>query len=83
MVGTPTDSVPDPLDVGVSVTLGRLNFRVGNVEVVPVDGIKVEESPTTKYLGTRSGYLECCQRVLISVEGHRHELTRDDLPEEG
>jgi hypothetical protein len=50
--------------------------------VTPADRIEVEPSPTLKYLGLRSGYIQVPNRVIVVMEGKRHEITVDSLPDE-
>lgn len=54
----------------------------GTLSVIQVDSIKVEDSPTTKYLRPRSGDYECRQSVFVTLYGgEEHEITIDALPD--
>ena len=54
----------------------------GGVTVIRADRVEVECSPTLKYLGVRSGYIEVPNRVFIVSEDGRREITVDSLPDE-
>ena len=78
-----SEQEPRVVDIGpVEFTAGAAEFRVTGIEVIPADKIRTEDSDTPKYLGTASGhYFKIYSRVLLSVYGEWHEITRDSLPE--
>ena len=52
------------------------------VTVVPADRIEVEDASSLMYLGLKSGYIQVPNRVFVVMEGKRHEITVDSLPDE-
>lgn len=50
--------------------------------VIPADSIEVEDSPTLRYLPLKSGYFSLPKRVFLIVDGEKHDITSETLPEE-
>lgn len=63
-----------------AVTFGSLQIH-GNLEEILVDLIRVEDSPTRKYLRLKIGDLHCNQSVFIEIDGEEYEITMDALPD--
>ena len=52
------------------------------VRVIHVDSLRVEHSPTPKYLRLKNGDLMCYQSVFITLaDGQEQEITVNDLPD--
>ena len=79
---TEKDDHPIRVDASpVKFGLGSMSLDVSGIEVIPADRIEVEPAKTPQYLGIRSGYIEVCQRVFVTISGKRILLTTDTPPE--
>ena len=58
----------------------RVTFSY-TAEPIPADDVVVETSPTLKYLCLKNGDYSCYKTVLLVIDGNRHEITMDALPE--
>ena len=52
------------------------------VSVIPADAVEIEQSSTLKYLRLRNADYTSYTSVFLVVDGVRHEITMDTLPEE-
>ena len=73
-----------PVEIAASGQLIGAGALIGRAEltVVPADRIEVEDASSLKYLGLRSGYIQVPNHVFVVMEGSRHEITVDSLPDE-
>ena len=64
----------------ISFNIGTLSISVENVEVIPADGVEVEDSKEPRFLRLQIGDVLCFNRVFLRIDGDKHEITRDTLP---
>ena len=79
------DNPPGPREIRGDASPIFVSVHVGEAtgEVTPADRIEVEDADHLKYLRLRAGDFELPQAVFLVINGARHEITQDSLPEEG
>lgn len=75
-------TAPRAVDADKHVSARSVSFTY-SAEVIPVDDVVTESSSTLKYLRLRNGDYNCYRAVFLVIDGERHEITMDALPEEG
>ena len=76
----PSESVPPVSHLRMSARAGSPTASF-NLRVVAADDIEVEDSATMKFLRLRNGDFALPKSVFLVVDGERHEITIDALPE--
>ena len=74
---------PKPVQVSLRpASAGGTTASSITVSVIPADAVEVEQSSTLKYLRLRNADYTSYTSVFLVVDGIRHEITMDTLPEE-
>ena len=74
---------PKPVQVSLQpVNAGGTIASSITVEVIPADAVETEQSSTLKFLRLRNADYTSYTSVFLVVDGVRHEITMDTLPEE-
>lgn len=63
-----------------AATSRRVTFSYA-AEEIPADEIVMEPSAIVKYLRIRNGDYSCRKAIFLVIDGARHEITMDALPE--
>ena len=64
---------PRRINVEASASFWEMRVSVGSIEVIPADAVKVEDSPTPRFLRLRAGDIRCYSHVSIRVDGTWHD----------
>ena len=74
---------PKPVQVSLQpADAGSTTVSSITVSVIPADAVETEQSATLKYLRLRNADYTSYTSVFLVVDGVRHEITMDTLPEE-
>ena len=79
-----TDKKPEPrkVEIQASAFIGGITISRAEFQVLLADKIEVEPGSDLKCLPMRSGgYFTLPQAVFLVVDGERHEITIDKLPD--
>ena len=73
---------PEPVDISAQFIVEVVPMLRATVTVIPADAVEVEKSTTLKYLRLRNADYTCYTSVYLVLDGERHEITMDTLPDE-
>ena len=74
---------PERVQLRAQPIIGEAAIATARLQVLLADGVEVEPAKNRKYLRLRNADYVCYTSVFLVVDGERHEITVDSLPDDG